>query len=152
MKTKKRTVKNILIACMLILVMGIVGVAPKADIFAATSTKKIVIWSLKGTDLKYYKASWSDEIGLDWSTQIVGSGKQKKIKLAKNATFYLISFDDKGNTKNKKVSKKTFCKKLNKYYKAEKCKEGKISYVTGMACKITIKKGKVVKVVQIYQP
>ena len=152
MKTKKLSITKIVFVCILVLAMGVTGVIThNSPADAATSEKTVIVWSMKGNTLKYYKALWSDEAGLSYSTAIVGTGKRKTIKVAKNAKFYLLKIDY-DEVQPKKVSKKKFMKYLKKNGKPAKEEEEGISYVNGMACSITIKNGKVIKMEQVYQP
>ena len=105
MKTKKLSITKIVLVCILALAIGVTGVVTQntsAD--AATSEKHVIVWSMKRNTLKYYKALWSDEAGLPYSTAIVGTGKRKMIKVAKNAKFYLLKIDY-DDVQPKKVSK-----------------------------------------------
>ena len=151
MKTKKLSITKIVLVCIIALALGVTGVATQntaAD--AATSEKNVIAWSMKGNSLKYYKAVWSDEAGLSYSTAIVGTGKRKSISVAKNAEYYLLDIDY-DEVQSQKVSKKKFMRYLKNTGKAKKYEEEGISYVCGTACSITIKNGKVVKIEQMYQ-
>lgn len=126
------------------LAVGVCSISAQA---AGTTTKNVIIAKISNDTLKYHKAG--DSVNLfdsDWEN-IVGYGSQKQIKIAKNAKYYLLDGNDL--TKLRKVSKKKFVNNLFEYHKS---KENGFTYYTGMACKLTIKNGKCVKLEQIYQP
>lgn len=151
MKTKKLSITKIVLVCILALAIGVTGVVTQStSADAATSEKNVIVWSMKRNTLKYYKALWSDEAGLPYSTAIVGTGKRKTIKVAKNAKFYLLKIDY-DDVQPKKVSKRKFMRYLNNEGKAAKDEEEGVSFVRGTACNITIKNGKVIKIEQMYQ-
>lgn len=132
---------NLLIVCIL------AGMVQPMETSAA-SQKHVVIWSIKGNKLKYHKAcSAAEYLGpIEWDN-VIGSGKRKNIKISPKATYHLL---DLISFKSRKVSKEKFIKK-SVLYSANKWKENGKTYYTGMACKLTIKNGKVVKFVQEFQ-
>ena len=111
----------------------------------AVSHKNIIIAQMKGNTVSYYKLIGSSELIPDSPIgNLIGYGKKKKIKIASNAEYYCLS----PYGKKVKVSKKKFKKNLNGSSKNNW--KGTI-YYTGMACRVTIKNGKCVKFVQLYQ-
>ena len=114
---------------------------------SAASQKHVIIWSIKGNKLKYHKAYWASEYlnAQDWEN-IIGGGKRKAIKISPKATYYLLKAP--AYDKLHKVSKEKFIKNL---FDTSKYKENGKTWYWGMACKLTIKNGKVVKFVQEFQ-
>lgn len=142
---KKRLVT--LVTVLLIVCVG-TAVCQQKEASAALQ-KHVIIWSLKGNKLQYYKAYSSFEYlnQDDWGNTI-GGGRRKSIKVSQKAKYYLLKPTVSDPNNIRRVSKEKFIKNL---YKSSKEKEnGKIWY-WGTACKLTIKKGKVVKFVQEFQ-
>ena len=113
-----------------------------------TKTKHIVIAKLNGTTLKYHKSTMNTNLkgDSDWEWEnVIGYGKKQSIKVAKNCKYYILGNDIRTV---KKTTKKTFKKRLYSY---KRYKENGIVWYWGTAAKITIKNGKVVKIVQEYQ-
>ncbi|MBO5487270.1 MAG: hypothetical protein J5988_10165 [Eubacterium sp.] len=139
---KKRA--GLLVALLLLAAIFPLAVTNKAS--AKTTYKPIIVAKLKGNTLSYHKAVNNTYImeNPQWEN-IVGYGKKKKIKVSKNAKFYLLNAS---TMKNYKVSKKKFLKNLAQYGKS---KDQGVTYYSGTFCKMTIKNGKCVKLVQKYQ-
>lgn len=138
--------KRVVVLVMLILALAAVPLGEPLQVSAKSNKKNIVIAKITGNTLSYHKAANVTKImkNPDWEN-IVGYGKKKKIKLSKNTKFYLLNVS---TMKNYKVSKKKFIKKLFDY---SKNKEQGVTWYWGTYCKMTIKKGKCVKLVQGYQ-
>lgn len=136
------------IVALLLLCIGM-DVGQRQEVSAA-SQKHVIIWSLKGKKLRYYKAYSSFEyLNQDNWGNIIGGGKRKSIKVSPKAKYYLLkpTLSDPNNLC--RVSKKEF---VNNLYETSVEKEnGKVWY-WGMACKLTVKKGQVIKFVQEFQP
>jgi hypothetical protein len=139
--------KKSIVSFLLLLSLVVAQAAVPKTADAKTSSKNIIIAKVQGNTLYYHKAVSTSKIlkNADWQNT-VGTGKKQKITLSKSAKFYLIS--DYSTLKVKKVSKTTFKKNLFSYQKE---KEQGVTYYSGMACKMTIKNGKCVKLVQKYQ-
>ncbi|BBF41341.1 hypothetical protein lbkm_0015 [Lachnospiraceae bacterium KM106-2] len=118
------------------------------QISAKTTTKNVVIAKINGNTMEYHKSISATRLikNADWEN-IVGYGKKYKIKLASNAKFYVL---DSYTFKTKKVSKKRFMQNV-KAFGYQKSKDKGVTYYWGMACKLTIKNGKCIKIVQRYQ-
>ena len=113
-----------------------------------TKTKHITVAKLNGTTLKYHKSTMNTNLkgNSDWEWEnIVGYGKKKSIKVAKNCKYYILGNDIHTV---KKTTKKKFQKRLYSY---KRYKENGVIWYWGTAAKITIKNGKVIKMVQEYQ-
>ena len=122
-----------------------------------TKTKHIIVAKLNGTTLKYHKSTVSETTydsvmntnlkgNSDWEWEnVVGYGKKQSIKVAKNCKYYILGNDIHTV---KKTTKKKFQKRLYGY---KRYKENGVIWYWGTAAKITIKNGKVVKMVQEYQ-
>lgn len=138
--------KRVELLVALLILAAIFPLAVTNEISAKTCYKPIIVAKLKGNTLSYHKAVTNIDIMEDpqWEN-IVGYGKKKKIAVSKNAKFYLLNA---ATMKNYKVSKKKFLKNLTKY---SKNKEQGVTYYSGTYCKMTIKNGKCVKLVQKYQ-
>lgn len=111
------------------------------------ATKHITIWRINGSTLAYHKAYNSVEyMDADWEN-IIGGGKLHKVKISPKAAYYAF---DANKMKSYRTTKKIFKKKAvpgKKYvYNNKKV------YYGGIACKITLKKNIVTKLVQEYQP
>lgn len=145
MVTKKR-LAVIITVLMMVCIGASVGLFAEAS---AISQKHVIIWSLKGNKLQYYKAYSASEYLKqgDWDNTI-GAGKRKSIKVSSKAKYYLLKPTASNPNKICKVSKKKFIKNL---YETSKHKENGKTWYWGTACKLTIKKGKVVKFVQEFQ-
>lgn len=143
---KKRITTLLCIAALLLTCVG-VGIGQSAEVSAA-SEKRVIIWSLKGNTLQYYKACSASEYLKqgDWENTI-GAGKRKSIKVSSNAKYYVLKVTASGD-KLVKVSKKKFIKNL---YDTSKHRENGKTWYWGTACKLTIKNGKVVKFAQEFQ-
>ena len=113
-----------------------------------TTTKHIIVAKLNGTTLKYHKSTMNTNLkgNSDWQWEnVVGYGKKKSIKVAKNCKYYILGNDIRTV---KKTTKKKFRKRLYDY---KRYKENGVIWYWGTAAKITIKNGKVIKIVQEYQ-
>lgn len=147
MKQKLKKISMLVVCTLLIFVTTQCIFTEQA--FAKSTSKHIIIAKLKDNTMEYHKSTISSSLIHDagWEN-IIGYGKKKKIKIDKKATYYLFDYS---KMKPKKVSRKKFLKTL-KIYEYGKSKEQGVTYYSGMACKITIKNGKCVKIVQEYQP
>lgn len=115
-----------------------------------TTSKSVIAASFKNNTFSYYKSANSTRLipNVKWEN-IVGTGKKKTLKVAANAEYRLL--DTYTVSKTYKVTKKKFMKTVKAKF-GGKATENKVSYYSGMACKITVKQGKITKIVQIYQP
>lgn len=143
MKTFTRSILLVLAAAV-IFITGLSVSPGKAE----AKEKYIVIWELGESKLQGHKAYMaSDYLGTtDWEN-IIGAGKKQVFTISKDCKYYLLDCT-KAPMKNYRVSKKEFSGKLW----TDKSKENGKIYYSGMACSLVIKGGKVVKVVQQYQP
>jgi len=142
----------IAILVMALVLMTVAFVKPEHMQAATSKEKLVIVASLKGNALKYHKAGRIDteytqsileEEGFE---NIIGYGKKQTIKVSSNCKYYLWNYE---TMEPYKVSKKKFKNSLYDYSK-ETTQSGKVWY-WGMAVSITIKNGKVIKMVQNYQ-
>lgn len=126
------------------LVIGSLSVSTQAE---AKFIREIIVAKISGNTLKYHQAIDSSEIfvSADWQNT-VGYGKKMTIKISPKAKYYLLDIQ---SMQTYKVSKKKFIKSLYDYSIE---RERGVTYYIGMACKMTIKNGKCVKLVQEFQP
>ncbi len=111
-------------------------------------TKLIVVAKMKGNTLTYHKAAFSYEVIPDADFEnIIGYGKKKSISIAKNAKFYILK-NAGVPEKVKRVSKTVF---KNKLYSFASYTDNGVKWYWGTACRMTVKNGKVTKLVQVYQ-
>lgn len=144
---KKVMKKRITVIAVMLFALCVVQLAPVRSVTAKENeTKQVIVDCIKGNTMKYYKAAYATDVIPDcqWEN-IIGIGKKKSIKVSKDAKYYLFNFY---TMKNEKASKKKFIKSLPK---CGKSKDNGVTFYTGMACRLTIKKGVCVKVVQVYQ-
>lgn len=141
-----KKMRKSLIAVVVMLCLVIAAQAGGAKTSSAKTVKKITVAKIKGTTLSYHKAVNNITIMEDpqWEN-IVGYGKKKTIKMTKDTKFYLLNIE---TMKPYKVTKKKFIKNMYKY---EKSTENGVTYYWGTYCKMTVKNGKCVKLVQQYQ-
>lgn len=141
-----KKVRKLLIAVVVMLCLVMAAQAGGAETSSAKTVKKITVAKIKGTTLSYHKAVNNITIMKDpqWEN-IVGYGKKKTIKMAKKTKFYLLNVE---TMKPYKVTKKKFLKKIAQYSKST---ENGVTYYGGTYCKMTVKNGKCVKLVQGYQ-
>jgi len=149
---KKKTIsKNFVIMMFMLFALCLVVLVPSNTASAKkTETKEVIIKSVGKSQITYYMADSSQNVipNCDWEN-IVGYGKKKSVKLSKNAKFYYHhEFDDNGNLKLQKVSKKKFIKELRE---SEKWNENGATYYSGQACELTIKNGVCIKLETCYQ-
>lgn len=119
------------------------------EVSAKNQTKQVVIWKMNNKKMKYRKSIMvSKYLGKNagWEN-IIGYGRLKKSRISSKAKFYLL---DLYSSKLKLVSRSAF-KKMANNYGAKRYKERGKVYYWGMACKITIKNGKIIKIKQVYQ-
>lgn len=141
-----KKMRKSLIAVVVMLCLVIAAQAGGAETSSAKTVKKITVAKIKGTTLSYHKAVNNITIMEDsqWEN-IVGYGKKKTIKMTKDTKFYLLNIE---TMKPYKVTKKKFIKNMYKY---EKSTENGVTYYWGTYCKMTVKNGKCVKLVQGFQ-
>lgn len=141
-----KKMRKSLIAVVVMLCLVIAAQAGGAETSSAKTVKKITVAKIKGNTLSYHKAVNNITIMEDpqWEN-IVGYGKKKTIKMTKDTKFYLLNIE---TMKPYKVTKKKFIKNMYKY---EKSTENGVTYYWGTYCKMTVKNGKCVKLVQQYQ-
>ena len=141
-----KKVRKLLIAVVVMLCLVMAAQAGGAETSSAKTVKKITVAKIKGTTLSYHKAVNNITIMKDpqWEN-IVGYGKKKTIKMTKDTKFYLLNIQ---TMKPYKVTKKKFIKNMYKY---EKSTENGVTYYWGTYCKMTVKNGKCVKLVQGFQ-
>ena len=141
-----KKVRKLLIAVVVMLCLVMAAQAGGAETSSAKTVKKITVAKIKGTTLSYHKAVNNITIMKDpqWEN-IVGYGKKKTIKMTKDTKFYLLNF---ATMKPYKVTKKKFIKNMSDYGKNT---ENGVTYYSGTYCKMTVKNGKCVKLVQGYQ-
>lgn len=141
-----RKMKKSLIAVVVMLCLVIAAQAGGVETSSAKTVKKITVAKIKGNTLSYHKAVNNITIMEDpqWEN-IVGYGKKKTIKMTKDTKFYLLNIQ---TMKPYKVTKKKFIKNMDKYGKST---ENGVTYYWGTYCKMTVKNGKCVKLVQQYQ-
>ncbi|MCR5430338.1 MAG: hypothetical protein K6E58_03820 [Eubacterium sp.] len=138
------------------IVIGLLVIALSVTAFTAPAiqakTKNAVIWKMNSKKVTYRKSiAVSKYLGpkAGWEN-IIGYGKKMSKKISKKAKFYIIKDYAHPFSSFKKVSKKAFIKQV-KSYDAKKFKQLGKTYYWGMACKITTKNGKVVKIKQVFQ-
>lgn len=143
MKKRKRSWIAVVVMLCLVIAAQTGGTEPSS----AKTVKEITVAKIKGDTLSYHKAVNNITIMKDpqWEN-IVGYGKKKTIKMAKDTKFYLFNPD---TMKPYKASKKKFIKKMTK---CRKSTENGVTFYSGTYCKMTVKNGKCVKLVQGYQP
>lgn len=120
-------------------------------ISAKTRTKDIIICKITNKSITYRKSIFASKYfkkSVGWEN-IIGYGKAKKIKISKNAKYYMINYN-KNALKAVKATKKKFMKQIIQFDSKRYKEHGQV-YFTGIACKITIKKGKIVKIKQVFQ-
>lgn len=141
-----KKMRKLLIAVVVMLCLVMAAQAGGAETSSAKTVKKITVAKIKGNTLSYHKAVNNITImeQPDWEN-IVGYGKKKTIKLTKKTKFYLLNV---ANMKPYKVSKKKFVKNMYEY---SKCTDKGVTYYWGTYCKMTVKNGKCVKLVQGFQ-
>ena len=141
-----KKMRKSLIAVVVMLCLVIAAQAGGAETSSAKTVKKITVAKIKGTTLSYHKAVNNITIMEDpqWEN-IVGYGKKKTIKMTKDTKFYLLNIE---TMKPYKVTNKKFIKNMYKY---EKSTENGVTYYWGTYCKMTVKNGKCVKLVQGFQ-
>lgn len=141
-----KKMRKSLIAVVVMLCLVIAAQAGGAETSSAKTVKKITVAKIKGNTLSYHKAVNNITIMEDpqWEN-IVGYGKKKTIKMTKDTKFYLLNIQ---TMKPYKVTKKKFIKNMDKY---EKSTENGVTYYWGTYCKMTVKNGKCVKLVQGFQ-
>lgn len=141
-----KKMRKSLIAVVVMLCLVIAAQAGGAETSSAKTVKKITVAKIKGNTLSYHKAVNNITIMEDpqWEN-IVGYGKKKTIKMTKDTKFYLLNIE---TMKPYKVTKKKFIKNMDKY---EKSTENGVTYYWGTYCKMTVKNGKCVKLVQGFQ-
>lgn len=141
-----KKMRKSLIAVVVMLCLVIAAQAGGAETSSAKTVKKITVAKIKGNTLSYHKAVNNITIMEDpqWEN-IVGYGKKKTIKMTKDTKFYLLNIQ---TMKPYKVTKKKFIKNMYKY---EKSTENGVTYYWGTYCKMTVKNGKCVKLVQGFQ-
>lgn len=141
-----KKMRKSLIAVVVMLCLVIAAQAGGAETSSAKTVKKITVAKIKGNTLSYHKAVNNITIMEDpqWEN-IVGYGKKKTIKMTKDTKFYLLNIE---TMKPYKVTKKKFIKNMYKY---EKSTENGVTYYWGTYCKMTVKNGKCVKLVQGFQ-
>ena len=144
-----------LLVCALLVASLAMGMAVTGSQSVSAKTKKKTVIIIKMTNKKI---SYKKSIGLKKllgddiiGDGLVGIGKTKKIKIAKKCKFYYIDYK-KDPKKMVKASKKKLIKMLKGDIKPAKMTERGKTFYAGIAFKLTIKKGKVVKVKQIYEP
>lgn len=149
MKKMKLLVCAVLVAS---LVMGI-AVAGSQSVSAKTKKVSTVIIKMTNKKISYKKiANAKEYLGSDdWGESLIGIGKTKKVKIAKKCKFYRINFK-KGPKSYCKISKKKLIKLLKGDLKPAKETEKGKTFYAAVAFTLTIKKGKVVKVKEIYEP
>ena len=141
-----KKMRKSLIAVVVMLCLVIAAQAGGAETSSAKTVKKITVAKIKGTTLSYHKAVNNITIMEDSQREnIVGYGKKKTIKMTKDTKFYLLNIE---TMKPYKVTKKKFIKNMDKY---EKSTENGVTYYWGTYCKMTVKNGKCVKLVQGFQ-
>ena len=144
-----------LLVCALLVASLAMGMAVTGSQSVAAKTKKKTVIIIKMTNKKIsYKKSigLTKYLGSDiLGNGLVGIGKTKKIKIAKKCKFYYITNYKKDSKKIVRGSKKKLIKMLKGDIKPAKMTERGKTFYAGIAFKLTIKKGKVVKVKQIYE-
>ena len=142
-----------LLVCALMVATLAIGVFATGAQNVPAKTKKTngIILKMTSKKITYKKTTMASKyFGKDAQWEgIIGVGKTKKAKLAKKCKFYYINYK-KNAKKVVKTTKKKLMKMLKKDKAASLTENGK-SYYMGFAFDITIKKGKVVKIKQVYQ-
>lgn len=128
---------------------------------ANNPNKTVIIASINKTRIKYVKSdfNYNYKKHVDWQFEsIIGYGKKRNIRLSKKCTFYKIDYSSE-YPEYIKTSRKDFQKLLKSYdfkkvyfYGCTKKNDFiEVPYYYGLACKLVIKKNKVVKVYQLQQ-
>ena len=135
--------------------VGVLVIALSVAAFTAPAvqakTKDAVIWKMTSKNVTYRKSISSSQLlgkKAGWEN-IVGHGKKMTTKISKKAKFYILK-NGASITAVKKVSKKAFMKQVKKIGAEKDTQFGKTFYY-GVACRITIKNGKIVKIKQVFQ-